>query len=309
MTKQSNNDAGGKRGSDAATELVTNLVSNVEAELVVATKKIGSRAQTESLITASPHRLVASWCRRIPASLVSLWLGVVVWEVMGRWAGWQFLPPFSRVLWAGGELIVSGQILHHLAASLLSLLVGYGCAVVLGLLLGGAMGRFRVVEYLFDPYLNAFLATPKIVLLPVMYTFFGLSRLVQVAIIFLSAFFVIVLNTMRGIQTVEPTYIEMARAFGANEPQLFCKVLLPGALPLTMAGLRLAIGHAVKGMVTGEMFITVFGMGALLRIYGGRFDAEKVLAILLVVIGVGLVCSYIVQAIERRLTHWMNPKI
>jgi NitT/TauT family transport system permease protein len=171
------------------------------------------------------------------------------------------------------------------------------------------MGRYRTVEFVLASYLNAFLATPKIVLLPVLYSFFGLSRLVQIAVIFLSAFFVIVLNTLRGIQTVEPIYVEMARACGATERQLFFKVLLPGALPLMMAGLRLAIGHAVKGMVTGEMFITVFGMGALLRTYGGRFDAEKVFAILLVVIIVGLVCSSSVQLLERRLTHWMDSKI
>jgi ABC-type nitrate/sulfonate/bicarbonate transport system permease component len=258
---------------------------------------------SEAEIIASPSRSGNA------VSFFSLLAGVVVWELAGRLAGIRFLPPLSQVLSAVIDLTASGQIITPLAASLLSLLIGYGLAVISGLLLGGVMARFRAIEYLLNPYLNAFLATPKIVLLPVMYMFFGLSRVVQVAIIFLSAFFVIVLNTMRGIQTVDPTYIEMARAFGANEHQLLRKVLLPGALPLTMAGLRLAIGYAVKGMVTGEMFITVFGMGALLRMYGGRFDAEKVLAVLLVVICVGLICSYAVQAVERRLTHWMNPKI
>lgn len=246
---------------------------------------------------------------RVPVSVVSLFAGAVAWELFGRLAGIRFLPPLSQVLFAGMELIRSGQMLRPLVASLLSLAIGYGLAVALGVVFGGVMARVQTVAYIFNPYLNAFLATPKIVLLPVMYTFFGLSRVVQVAVIFLSAFFVIVLNTMRGIQTVDPAYIEMTRAFGANEKQLFWKVLLPGALPLTMAGLRLGIGHAVKAMITGEMFITVFGMGALLRTYGGRFDAEKVFAILLVVIGVGLGCGFIVQAIERRLTHWMNPQI
>lgn len=245
----------------------------------------------------------------IASSLLSLLAGVVVWELAGRLAGIRFLPPLSKVLLAGMDLIASGQVLTHLAASLLSLLLGYGLAVILGLAVGGVMGRWQTLEYVLSPYLNGFLATPKIVLLPVLYTFFGLSRLVQVAVIFLSAFFVIVLNTMRGVQTVDPTYVEMAQAFGANRQQLLRKVLLPGALPLAMAGLRLAIGHAVKAMVTGEMFITVFGIGALLRLYGGRFDAEKVYAVLLVVIAVGLACSYVVQAVERRLTHWMNPKI
>jgi ABC-type nitrate/sulfonate/bicarbonate transport system permease component len=246
---------------------------------------------------------------RLPASVLSLLAGVVVWELAGHLAGIRFLPPLSQVLRAAVDLFVSGQILHHLAASLLSLLLGYGLAVALGLPLGGLMGRCQTLEVLLNPYLNAFLATPKIVLLPVFYTFFGLSRLVQIAVIFLSAFFVIVLNTMRGVQTVDPVCIEMAKSFGASPTRLFRRVLLPGALPLAMAGLRLAIGHAVKAMVTGEMFITVFGIGALLRIYGGRFDAEKVLAILLVVIAVGLLCSYMIEALERRLTHWVDPKI
>ena len=109
---------------------------------------------------------------------------------------------------------------------------------------------------------------------------------------------------MRGIQTVDPGLVEMAGAFGASERQLFLKVLLPGALPLTMAGLRLAIGHAVRGMITAEMLVALFGLGALLRTYGGRFDAERLFAVLLVVIGAALVCTYAVKAVERRMTRW-----
>ncbi len=243
------------------------------------------------------------------ATLSSLCVGVAAWELAGRLAGWQFLPPFSRVLRALAAMIADGQIVTHLVASLLSLLVGYGMAVVLGLTLGVLMGRYSVVEYVLDPYIVAFLAAPKIALVPVIYAIFGLSRIVQVAVIFLSAFFVIVFTAMRGVQTVDPTYVEMAGAFGAKERQVFWKVLLPGALPLVMAGLRLGVGNAVKGMVTGEMFITLFGLGALLRTYGGRFDAEKVFAILLVVVGVGLVCSAIIQGVERRLTRWADPQL
>jgi NitT/TauT family transport system permease protein len=244
----------------------------------------------------------------VPASVFPLTTGVIAWELMGWWAGFQFLPPFSRVVLAAVDLIVSGQIVTPLLASLLSLLVGYGAALTLGLTLGVLMGRYPTIEFVLAPYLNAFLAAPKIALVPVMYALFGLSRLIQVAVIFLSAFFVVALNTMRGIQTVDPACVEMAHAFGATERQLFRKVLLPGALPLTMAGLRLGIGHAVRGMVTAEMIVALFGLGALLRAYGARFDAEKVLAILLVVIVVALICSFVLQVVERRMTHWVETK-
>jgi NitT/TauT family transport system permease protein len=205
-------------------------------------------------------------------------------------------------------MIVSGQILGYLAASLVGLVVGYGLAAACGVTLGLLMGRYRKVEYLFDLYLNAFLATPKIVFVPVLFALFGVSRTVQIAVVFLSAFFIIVVNTMSAIRTVDATYVEMARSFGAKERQLFLKILLPGALPLTMAGLRLGMGRAVKGMINGEMFIAIFGLGALLRTYSSRFDAEKVFAILLVVIVVALTCSSVVQAVERRLTRWTESR-
>jgi NitT/TauT family transport system permease protein len=237
-------------------------------------------------------------------SLLSLLLGAAIWEVAGRALQLSFLPPMSSVLSAAADLIASGQIAGDLLASLGSLAVGYGLAVLGGLTLGLLVGRYRWADMAIAPYINALLVTPKLVLVPILYSLFGLGRGVQVAVIFLNAFFIITVNTAAGIRSVETSYIEMARVFGASEGQLFRKVLLPGALPLTMAGLRLGIGRAVKGMITGEMLITVFGLGALLRKYGSRFDSQRLFAILLIVVGVALLCTLVMQAIERRVTAW-----
>ena len=235
---------------------------------------------------------------------LSLLVGAVLWEVAARALHFTFFPPLSNVLRAMFELIASGQIAGHLATSLINLAIGYGLAVSGGVTLGLLMGRYRWVEYVLEPYVSALLAAPKLIFVPILYALFGLSRGTQVAVVFLSAFFIIVINSMAGIRSVDPTYVEMARAFSASERQLFWKVLLPGSLPLTMAGVRLGIGRAVKGMISGEMFITLFGLGALLRKYGGRFDAERVFAILLVVVSVALACSWVVGAVERRVTAW-----
>lgn len=244
--------------------------------------------------------------RQMFPTVLSLSVGIFIWEVVGQLAHFRFLPPFSNVLRAAWDMILDGQILVYLAASVSSLVVGYSLAVTVGVLLGTLMGRYKTVEYLLDPYVNAFLAAPKLVLVPVLYALFGVSRIIQVIFVFISAFFDVVVNTMRGIQTVDPAYVEMARAFGAKEPQLFWKVLLPGSLPLMMAGLRLAMGRAIKGMVKGEMVIALFGLGALLRTYGSRFDAEKVFAVLLFVIGVSLIFSAGVHWVERRVTRWAD---
>jgi NitT/TauT family transport system permease protein len=241
------------------------------------------------------------------STAIALLVGIGIWELAGRLLRYDFLPPFSDVLRTCVDLIASGQILGNLAASLLGLGIGYGLAAVMGVALGVLMGRYRKVEYLFDLYINAFLAAPKIVFVPILFALFGVSRAVQVAVVFLSAFFIIVINTMSAIRSVDAAYIEMARSFGARERQLFWRVLIPGALPLTMAGLRVGMGRAVKGMINGEMFIAVFGLGGLLRTYGSRFDSEKIFAILLVVVVVAFGCSFVVQGVERRLTRWAEP--
>lgn len=251
----------------------------------------------------------AAWRRGASArpALLALLIGACAWEAIGRLWQIPFLPPLSNVLRTTAGLIAGGEILGYLAASMTALLLGYVLAVVAGVTLGLLMGRYRKVEYALDPYINAMLATPKIVLVPVLFALFGMSRSVQVAIVFLSAFFVIVINTMSAIRHVDPSTLEMARSFGASERQLFTKVLLPGSLPLTMAGLRLGMGRAVKGMINAEMLIVVFGLGGLLSAYGDRFDAEGVFAVLLIVVGVALLCSFVVQSIERRVTRWMEP--
>lgn len=244
---------------------------------------------------------------RPPPALIALVCGAVAWEAAGRWAQWRFLPPLSNVLPALAELIAGGQIMGYVSASLLSLFAGYALAVSCGVAVGLLMGRYQKIEYLLDPYIHGFLATPKLVFVPLLYALFGVSRGVQVSVVFLSAVFIIVLNTMSAIRAVDASYVEMARVFGARERQLFWRVLLPGALPLTMAGLRLGMGRAVKGMINGEMFIAVFGLGGLLRTYGGRFESEKVFAILLIVVTVALVCTFLVRVVERRLTYWAEP--
>jgi NitT/TauT family transport system permease protein len=243
--------------------------------------------------------------RALPAAgLLSLVFGAAFWEAAGRAFDFRFLPPFSSVAAAAAELIRTGQLLDPLTLSIASLALGYCSAVAAGVTVGVAMGLSRLLESALSPFFNAMVAAPKIALVPILYAVFGLSRTMQVAIVFLSAFFLIAMSTARGIQRVDPALVEMAAAFGADRRQLISRVLLPGSLPLTMAGLRLGMGHAVRAMVTAEMLIAVFGIGALLRLYGGRFDTERLLAVLLAVVALALLCSLLIRTLERRLTAW-----
>jgi ABC-type nitrate/sulfonate/bicarbonate transport system permease component len=238
--------------------------------------------------------------------MVSFLVVTASWEMLGRLWHFTFLPPLSTVLQASFEMIVGGEIVNSLLASLLSLSVGYGLASSLGLIIGSLMGRYRKIEYLLDIYLNAFLASPTLIWVPILFVFFGVSRFSQIGVVFLYSFWLIVANTMTGIQNTDGSLIQMARSFGANERQLFWRIILPGALPLIMAGLRIGMGRAVKGMINGEMFIALIGLGALIKTYGGQFNAAKVFGILLVIIGVAVVSTALVQIVDRRLTRWAD---
>lgn len=241
---------------------------------------------------------------RTRPTLIALLGGALAWELAGRLIHFSFLPPLSDVLAATWRMTLSGEIPSNLGASLFALAVGFGFAVAVGIPLGLLVGRYRTVEYLVDPYLNALLATPSLLYVPILFGIFGTSRITQVLLVFLYSIVVIIINTASGLRGVDVTYVEMARSFGASERQLFAHVLLPGTLPMLSAGLRLGMGRAVRGMINGEMLIVLVGLGALLRKYGSRFDAASVFGILIVVVGVALCCMAVLQFLDRRVNRW-----
>lgn len=237
-------------------------------------------------------------------SWVPLAAGLAVWEIGGRLSDVAFLPPFSGTLTALWRMTSSGEIPRNIVASLTALLIGYASAAVVGIPLGVLMGRYRRVDVFLDLYLTLLLATPNILYVPILFSLFGTTRLTQVTYICLSSLGIIAVNARSGIRTVDASHVEMAKSFGATERQLVTRILLPDALPLIMAGLRMGLGRAVRAMINGEMLTVVIGLGALQRTYGARFDAASVYALLLVIVGIALICTLTIQWMERRMTRW-----
>ena len=240
------------------------------------------------------------------AEALALVGGAVVWELSGRLLGLSWFPPFSRIIMAATELIASGVIIGNLLVSLQTLVIGFGAAVVGGILIGLLMARYRLVEHALDMYVNAMLFAPSIIFAPLFFAIWGLSDLSRIAVVVKYSLFIIVVNTFTAIRTVDPALVEMAKSFGARRSQLFFRILLPASLPLVFAGLRLGMGRAVFGMINGEMFIAYVGLGALAAKYGGQFDATKVFAVSLVILCVALIAGSLMQAAERKFTYWAN---
>jgi ABC-type nitrate/sulfonate/bicarbonate transport system permease component len=263
------------------------------------------------LATPGRHRPVApsGHPRRrammLPASVVSLAAGAVAWEIVGRVAGVAFFPPLTQVLTRLAEMTADGLILSSLGSSLTNLLLGFGASLVAGVGLGVLMGRFARVEAGLGVYVYALLTAPSLVFAPIFFSVFGDGRASIVAVIIMYSVFIMIISTADAIKGVPPHLVEMARSYGATETQVLVRVVLPAAVPLIMAGVRLGVGRAVTGMINGEMFIAVVGLGQIVTEAGGRFDGASVLAILLVIIAVALVAVGLVQLADRRLTSWL----
>jgi ABC-type nitrate/sulfonate/bicarbonate transport system permease component len=243
--------------------------------------------------------------QRVPASLVSLAVGGLLWELVGRVADAGFFPPLSRVIARLVEMVSSGLIVESLLSSLVNLAIGFGLALFGGVGLGVLMGFYPKVEAAFGIYCYALLTAPALVFAPIFFSILGDGRGSIVAVVIMYSVFIMVISTTDAIKTVTPSLLEMGRSYGATEQQVLWRIVLPAALPLIFAGVRLGIGRAVTGMINGEMFIAVVGLGQVVTEAGGRFDSESVLAVLLVIIGVALAAVGLVQLVDRRVTAWV----
>jgi NitT/TauT family transport system permease protein len=228
----------------------------------------------------------------------------LVWEAVGRTQNPHLLPPLSRVLTTWIELLLSGQLFQALGVSLQALVLGFLLSVLFGVPLGLLMGRYRRLESFLNIYMTALLTVPMISFIPFLVIAFGLGLHSRVWIVFLFAFVIIVINTTAGVRNVDPTFMEMARSFGAREGELFVKVVLPAALPMIMAGIRLGMGRAVLGMVTSEMILAVVGFGAMLMTFGASFNSPALFATLLTIILLSVALLALVQYVDRRLSPW-----
>lgn len=237
---------------------------------------------------------------------LSLLGGVVVWEAAGWLLDNPFLPPFSATFVQLVDLLTDGDVLSDVLWSVQNLVMGFTIAVVAGIGIGLLMARIHWIEEVLDPYVYGLLTAPAVVFVPVYFTLFGLSRWAIVMLIVQYAMFIIVVNTVTAVKSVNAELIEMAQVFGARgELQLVRKIVMPAAMPLVFAGVRLGMGRAVKGMINGELLIAVIGLGGRSSAFGRSFNAEGVLAVLLIVVLIALAADRLVQWADQRLNGWL----
>jgi NitT/TauT family transport system permease protein len=226
------------------------------------------------------------------------------WEIAGRRMDPIFMAPPSAIFEAAIELMKSGALRKAMVESLWPFAVGLVLTVVIGIAVGILIAQWRVLEYVLDPFINALYAIPRIALVPLIILWAGLEFTGKVAILVSVAVFPIIVNTYSGIRDVRGSMLEIGRAYGATETQIFFKIVLPAAIPFIMAGIRLSVGLAIIGIVVAEFFTAISGLGGMIVEYANVFATAKLFVPIIVIAIVGVVLTELVQWAERRLSRW-----
>lgn len=257
-------------------------------------------------VQAAEQARVSRWHVPMPSvSVLSLLGGLLLWEVAGRTLQLDFLPPFSEVLAALADMVGQGLILGSLVSSLWNLAIGFGISVAVGVPIGILMGAYPKVEAALDIYVYGLLTAPSLVFAPIFFAIFGVGPQTIIGVIIMYAIFIIIIDTAAAVQTVPKAMIEMGTSFCASERQLVRRIILPAAAPMIMAGVHAGAGRAVKGMINGEMFIAVVGLGAVLMRAGEQFNAARLIAVLVVVTGVAMVLLWLLDRLDARMNAWL----
>jgi NitT/TauT family transport system permease protein len=244
--------------------------------------------------------------RRSAAGLLSVAIGLLIWEVASRFVvdNALFLAAPSQIAVAMYHLAVTGQLWHHIAISALEFVLGYSIAAALGIPLGLAMASSATVKQAAQPWVSGLYATPTVALAPLFILWFGIGIWSKVLVIIFLVLFPVAINTEAGLRTTSDRLVEMLRSFGATPRQIFFKVSLPSALPFILAGLKIGIGRGLIGVVVAELFGSRAGLGRLISQSSDAFNMPELFVGVVVLAAAGIVLTAGFSWFESRLVPW-----
>jgi NitT/TauT family transport system permease protein len=242
---------------------------------------------------------------------ISVALFLVLWELVGN--TFQLINPMfmsaPSLIWkAAAQLFGSGEIWNDLRVSGTELLGGYLLAVFFAIPFGIMTGWYKKMSAIFDPFINAMNATPRVALLPLVIIWLGIGILSKVGIIFLGAVFPMLINTRDGVKTTPLSLLNAARSFGASEWMVFKTVVLPSTVPFILTGLRLGVGRAIVGVMVGELYAATAGIGFMITVAGATFQTDKVFVGVFIFALSGMISMELLTRIERRFDKW-RPRV
>jgi NitT/TauT family transport system permease protein len=244
---------------------------------------------------------------RLPI-MTSLILWAILWEIVGRSGASFVIPPLSLIFARIVEIVPTASFGSALWITAKAFIIGNLIAVLIGIPLGVLMGRSVIADRIFLPWVNLFLSAPLSALVPVIMVIFGAGQTTIIFTVVLFAIWIIVLDARAGVRNITPSLVEMAKSFGASPLQAFTKIYVWAALPEILAGVRLGLIRAVKGVVIGQMLVSIIGFGQLFELYSSRFLMEHFWALLFVLFAFAFAINEALAFLERRFDYFASSR-
>jgi NitT/TauT family transport system permease protein len=240
------------------------------------------------------------WMVRVGAVLVILG----VWEALGRQINPLLFSPPSAIAQAAVHVVGSGELWRYLRVSLKAFAIGMSTGTVAGIVLGIVVARFRLLDLALEPFVIALYSTPMVAVIPLIVLWVGFGDEAKATVIFLFAIFPVMLNAYQGVKSVDPRLLEVARSFRSTERALWIDVIVPASLPFIVAGIRLALGRALVGMVVADLYTAVSGVGYLIVRYAQTIQVDRLFVPVVTLALLGVVLVQGLRWLEGRLAPW-----
>jgi NitT/TauT family transport system permease protein len=245
--------------------------------------------------------------RKLPA-MSSLLVWALLWEIIGQLDLTFFVPPISAVLVTLMGLIQTTAFQNAVGETAYAFLLGVAFAVLIGIPVGILMGKTRILDELLLPWVNIFISAPLTALVPVLMVLFGFGLKTIVITTSLFAIWIIILNARAGVMQINRSLVEMGRSFGASPLDAFFKIYLWAALPEILGGVRIGVIRAVKGVIIGQLLVSIVGFGALFELYSSNFLMKEFWAVLIVLFGLAFSISEFLGYLERKVAFYASSR-
>lgn len=244
---------------------------------------------------------------QLPA-MSSLLVWGLLWEIAGQLKLTFFLPALSDILITLSEIITTKPFVKAMTETGEAFFLGTFFAIILGVPAGILMGKNQLIDELLLPWVNVFLSAPLTALVPVLMVLFGFGLKTIVITTALFAIWIIVLNSRAGVKQINPALVEMAHSFGATPMDAFFKIYFWAALPEILSGIRIGFIRAVKGVIIGQLLISIVGFGALFELYSQQFLMSHFWAVLLVLFAIAFTISEFLAFLERKVDYYASKR-
>lgn len=233
--------------------------------------------------------------------IVGLWQGVTALKIISPL---EIAQPSSvaRVFWEA--FVTQRYIYEDLLTSGQEFILGFVLGSTIGISLGLAMGLSGRIKRILDPLVMFLYAVPQVAFLSLLIIWFGIGMKPKVFLIFVGVVFTLVINTEAGVRNVDPTLMDMSRAFGKSTGETLRKVVIPGSFPFVLAGLRLAVGRSLIMLVVAEMYAANHGIGYLIMNAGSSYNTPVLVMGVIVLSVISVIASSALKRAERRVNSW-----